>query len=196
MIRKPRPGVGPLVLALILAAGASRTRAQLSLADDIIIAASEEKSKEDDDRESALPRTPGEPSSLFGALPIRTPLSVLEEPSRTHREFLRRGAATNSFRLIRRERQGDGPSSVRSERDRGSQSREPAIVAPTLVSPSESASYGTFEITSEDTGPPGGLTLDQAIQRLVTANLELRRKPTRSRWPRRRSSPRACGRTR
>lgn len=48
------------------------------------------------------------------------------------------------------------------------------VPQPTFVSPS----YGTYELPAdgEDDGPPDGMTLDQAIERLLASNLDLRGK--------------------
>jgi cobalt-zinc-cadmium efflux system outer membrane protein len=52
------------------------------------------------------------------------------------------------------------------------------IVAPTRVPASALPVYGSLALptTAEDEGPPDGLTLDQAIERLVADNLSLRSK--------------------
>jgi cobalt-zinc-cadmium efflux system outer membrane protein len=50
------------------------------------------------------------------------------------------------------------------------------IARPATLRVGETPSYGPLEVPrgAEDEGPPGGLTLDQAIERLIHANLDLK----------------------
>lgn len=135
-------------------AGSARPAvAQITLADDIILAIKGEEANEKA-RQSILGRAPGSPSSLFSTGSHARQEIFEEDIGAIHREFLPR----LSRRLPR-----VGASTPRME------------LPPALPEP-ESPLPVADDPTAEEFGPPGGLTLGQAIQRLIAANDELRTK--------------------
>ena len=157
-----------LLLAALLGAEARRSAAQVTLADDIIIAAQGKEGAEED-RKKSRHRPPGaeaspvrqRPSSdiLLGAPPTRRPES---SPS-----LARRAARPD-------DRRGSGPEGREgaSGLARGVEGLQLLPALPPIEIPGPSAAAPL----DEEDGPPGGLTLDAAIDRLVRCNGELRSK--------------------
>jgi cobalt-zinc-cadmium efflux system outer membrane protein len=141
--------------------------AQISLSDDIILAVQNE-SKKQKAKQSELGRAPGASSPLFGTATDPTPLTLQPPHALPHHEFLRRTSRGPGDELSQKlEREGAGEAKPL---------RVPQLELPAPLPERDEDLLGGFETTEEDLGPPSGLTLDQAIARLVAANHELRTK--------------------
>ncbi len=160
---------------LALAVPMSRARAQVTLADDIIVAA-QAKANEQKAKRSALGISPGSTASPYRKSPGSTELLLGVDSQRKTAPLPQ---------LTRRpgdptERQAPGRASAGAEQG----------LAPTVLRLDRTAPLGPADSPTatprtspdvrsdlgDDPGPPGGLTLDEAINRLVTSNRELRTK--------------------
>jgi cobalt-zinc-cadmium efflux system outer membrane protein len=151
--------IGGMILGLAMGLGEPKVRAQgiVSLADDIIIISSGENAKQKERDATHLGPIHGSVEHPFGTrpgadeprlgerLPERRPLDLLQAASRRV------------------------PSRPRAEQ------RPFASVPPPLPeeAPAPVPLYGPVQAIPEDEGPPDGLTLEQAIARLVAVNPDL-----------------------
>jgi len=141
--------------------------AQISLSDDIILAVQNEAKKQKA-KQSELGRAPGATSPLFGTSGDPTPLTLQQPHAMPHREFLRRTSRVPGDELSQKLGRENAPEETPM--------RVPQLELPAPLPEQEDDTLGEFVDAAEDLGPPGGLTLDQAIARLVAANHELRTK--------------------
>jgi cobalt-zinc-cadmium efflux system outer membrane protein len=161
----PRPGVLLAAMVFMLSAGPTRPAcAQItSLADDIILITKGQNVQEDEAARSRLGNTIGGDASLLGPMP---------------------GAGEQIFQLGSPGAGGSSPKSLNRGDVLSSVTREGHVMAQHVVeriNPPQQQNlppvYGPLELpVADDPGPPNGLTLDQAINRLVAANHELRSK--------------------
>lgn len=108
--------------------------------------------------------SPGSGESLLGPSPGALPESVLGSPSQSPLS----GRAGASVPRVPQAATRPRPTMLPGE--------TPAIAPPPVLPASELPVYGLLDLPRgpEDAGPADGLTLDQAIERLVRANLTLR----------------------
>ncbi len=148
--------VAGFVLVLDLCVMGEHARAQAFLADDIVIISKGQRAREQARTETQLGPILGGASSLFGLNPRAT------------------GAASRTWRLA--------PAGVLTAAAMGSQGiaaqpQPPGIAPPAALHSQNAPRYGPMEAPSPaDEGPANGLTLDQAIDRLVHASYNLRGK--------------------
>ena len=154
--------LGACLFAVASSVGARRASAQAMLADDIVILSKGQREQEKSRTSSHLGPTPGTGERPFrlnpgggdprlgepGGGPFRTSMQARDVLS----------AASSEGRAI-------GP---------GGQAR----ILPPAIHPAQAMPlYGTLEVPEDsDEGPPDGLTLDMAIERLVQVNYGLRTK--------------------
>jgi cobalt-zinc-cadmium efflux system outer membrane protein len=140
--------------------------AQVSLADDIIVAA-QGKENAARSRESALGEPPGTTTSPYRRSPGSSDIMLGADPNRRLAPLPR---------LSRRPVRPSAYQTPSTEIQETEQGLAPAIER--LRLPTSRLSDPTSDIATEtqDVGPPGGLTLDAAIERLMHANRELRTK--------------------
>lgn len=154
--------LGACLFAVASSVGARRASAQAMLADDIVILSKGQREQEKSRTSSHLGPTPGTGERPFrlnpgggdprlgepGGGPFRTSMQARDVLS----------AASSEGRAI-------GP---------GGQAR----ILPPAIHPAQAMPlYGTLEVPEgSDEGPPDGLTLDMAIERLVQVNYGLRTK--------------------
>lgn len=164
-----------LSCGLILAAGLGfgQVKAQISLADDIIIASGddgeEKKGLAVQGEETTLGRAPGSNSSPFRRTPGSSAVLLSHGREPVPASAIRPGSASSL----------NVPGRGNYEPGRGrfqSPERQP-ITPPHRLAKIETPRPGGFAIPlAEDPGPSNGMSLDQAIDRLVLANLDLRTK--------------------
>ncbi len=146
-----------VVLALI---GASRkANAQAQLADDIILLSKGLIAQESARTNSHLGNAPGDAGTQFRIVPGSGAPTLGERtssPSMARQDVL--SAASAGGQPV-----GGGP--------------EPIIARPKRLSSAELPLYGPLEVPVQDEeGPPDGLTLEMAIERLARENFDLRTK--------------------
>ncbi len=151
---------GVIACALLLGA-ARQAHAQAQLAEDIIIISKGLREQERARSTSHLGSAPGAGQSRFGVAPGSGEPLLGERITGTgvaRRDVLSAAAAPAGGQPF-----GPTPESV--------------IAPPPRLSPAELPLYGPLEIPlQEEEGPPDGLTLDAAIERLVRENFDLRTK--------------------
>jgi cobalt-zinc-cadmium efflux system outer membrane protein len=110
---------------------------------------------------------PGSLQSLLGPTPGTSGVSFGMQPGRDEMLLGRIGTAAPRV-----------PTSITTPGDQGPPTAPRAIAAPRPIPAPQPLFFGSLELpTGEaDIGPPDGLTLDQAIERLVHENLDLRAK--------------------
>lgn len=145
-----------LIAASMLGFGAGRARAQAFLADDIVVIAKGQRAKEQARTETQLGPIPGGAASPFGARPGVAGASTA--PTRLSPPGVLSAAAV-------------GPQGIAGR-------PEARGIAPPAALPVRNAPrYGPMEAPGPvDEGPADGLTLDQAIDRLVHVSYNLRTK--------------------
>jgi cobalt-zinc-cadmium efflux system outer membrane protein len=155
--------LGVALLALASSVGAQRASAQAMLADDIIILSKGQREQEKARTNSHLGPTPGAGERPFRMNPGGGEPRLGETP----------GGGTFRTSVPAR----DVLSAASSEGQAPAQAA-PARIAPPSIRPRpETPIFGPLEIPAgQDEGPPNGLTLDMAIDRLVQANYGLRTK--------------------
>lgn len=151
---------GLTLLGIVLAAG-QRVHAQVQLADDIVILSQGLRAQETSRTNSHLGNAPGAGESRFRVVP-GSGAPALAEPtvgtSMARRDVLSAASApAGGFRFA------GAPEMV--------------ITRPARLNPADLPIYGPLEVpTQEEEGPPDGLTLDMAIERLARENYDLRTK--------------------
>ena len=157
---------GCLIPTFMLALAAGRADAQAMLADDIIILSKGQTEKEKTRTNTHLGGTPG-----VGSGKLRTDPGAAES---------RLGERPGTAALIARPatRTGDVLSAASGYEQGRIRSQGPAaIAAPGRAEDRAVPLYGRLDLPSgDDEGPPNGLTLDMAIERLVHTNPSLRTK--------------------
>lgn len=153
-------------LAMLLSFGARPALAQVSIADDIILAAQGKENAERAER-NRLGRKPGADESPYTRSPGTTDV-VLDEGSPTRIQPLRRVSRRQANPA-----EIQAPTHGRSELGHG--------LAPTIERlPAALLTTGHLDSGVQggidDEGPPNGMTIDQAIDRMIHANSELRSK--------------------
>lgn len=152
--------LGVAATVLLAVAGAERKAiAQAQLADDIILLSKGLRAQETARTNSHLGNAPGAAETRFRVVPGSGAPAL--------------GERLPGVSMARRD--------VLSAASAGGQpfgsGAEPIVAPPPKLSPSDLPLYGPLEVPSlEDEGPPGGMTLDMAIDRLTDANLDLRTK--------------------
>lgn len=164
-----RGGIVTAVAAVVmLGVGAGRALAQAMLADDIVILSKGQRKKEKAKTESHLGAVLGAGASPFGYRPGSVEARLGERSGPAVRPPLVPAGTQRS--------RAGGVLSAASGYDDGAARIAPAQLPPALPSsPSRAApSYGALDLPDgEDEGPPDGLTLDQAIDRLIRFNPDL-----------------------
>jgi cobalt-zinc-cadmium efflux system outer membrane protein len=151
-----RNAIVGLIAASLLGFGAGRGRAQAFLADDIVIISKGQRAKEQARTETQLGPIPGGAASPFGARPGMAGAS--SAPSRLAPPGVLSAAAVGAQGIATR-------------------AETPRIGPPAALPIQNSPRYGPMEAPGPaDEGPEGGMTLDQAIDRLVHASYNLRTK--------------------
>jgi cobalt-zinc-cadmium efflux system outer membrane protein len=153
-------------VAAILGLGPRAALAQVSLADDIIIAA-QGKENAERNRESTLGHKPGTQSSPYQRNPGTSDIMLGADPNRRLAPLPR---------LARRPVRPSTYSTPEQDRAETEHGLAPAIER--LRLPGSGLPDPSNDIAREpdSEGPPGGLTLDAAIEQLVHANRDLRTK--------------------
>ena len=153
------PVLGLTLLGIVLAAG-QRAHAQVQLADDIVILSKGLRAQEANRTNSHLGNAPGAGESRLRVVP-GSGAPMLAEPtagtSMARRDVLSAASApAGGFRFA------GAPEMV---------------ITPPRLNPADLPLYGPLEVpTQEEEGPPDGLTLDMAIERLARENYDLRTK--------------------
>lgn len=155
--------IGGISLAVVLGLGIRRAGAQAQLAEDIILLSKGQRERERALSEAHLGPVHGQVERPFAAIP-GSGESKLGEPASIDRP---------AFRASTRNR--DVLSAISGSRESAAGLAErPGIGTSARIPGQRSPFYGTLEITDlADEGPPGGITLDMAIERLVRANVDL-----------------------
>jgi outer membrane protein, heavy metal efflux system len=162
-----RPALIVLTLAVVLDVWGRHARGQSAgamLADDLIILSKGQRGKEKERTQTPLGLTPGSGQNPYHFAPGQ------DEP------ILRAPTAPGepSFPAPRPER---GVLSAAGEPEKMVPARPLREPPPVTATPGEAPIYGPLELPdAEDAGPPHGLTLDMAIDRLVHENHDLRSK--------------------
>jgi outer membrane protein, heavy metal efflux system len=163
-----RWGIIGLTLLTVALAGKPAHAQLVSLADDIIFLSRGASKNDQARRDNALGRTPGTTAVPFRFNPggRRNPLEETVDPAQSKVSLGGgRRSALGAFSAPTRHiapRTGLAP---------------PRPAAPSGRTNSSPTLYGMFELPHDEyEGPPGGMTLDQAIDRLARENLELRSK--------------------
>lgn len=155
------------VAACLFGLWAEAAVAQISLADDVIAAAKAKQSSERQ-RVSALGTPPGTTESPYSRRPGSTDINPSETPrvSRLPMPRLARlGTSTSAF-TARAQEPGAGIFE---------EGISPSIERLPLPLPDDAVSHRIEDpVGYDEEGPPGGLTLDDAMRRLVEVNRELR----------------------
>ncbi|MBI2826495.1 MAG: TolC family protein [Planctomycetia bacterium] len=150
-----------VILPLIVLGTSRRAAAQAQLADDIILLSKGLRAQEAARAASHLGSAPGAGQTRFRAVPGSGEPTLGERPaslSMARRDVLAAASAPPGAQPY-----AGGP--------------EPIITPPPRLSPSELPLYGPLDVPSRaEEGPPDGLTLDGAIDRLVRENIDLRTK--------------------
>ena len=158
-------------MALLACPSAPKASAQVSLADDIIIAA-QGKENAERNRKSNLGRTPGTQTSPYKRSPGSSDVLLGVDPNRRLAPLPRLTQRPGNPAEVRI------PGPQRAEIGHGLApaierlQAPPALPASGLAGPAGSSG----EDDDTDEGPPDGLTLDAAIERLLRCSSELRSK--------------------
>jgi outer membrane protein, heavy metal efflux system len=154
--------IGSLVFVMALSFGPARVTAQAMLADDIIILSKGQREQEKARASSHLGPTPG-----AGERPFR------QNPGGGEPQLGEPGGGAFWTSMQARDVLSAASSEGRAIGQAG-----PARIVPPQVRPSQAMPiYGPLEVPEDyDEGPPNGLTLDVAIERLAHVNYGLRTK--------------------
>ncbi len=153
-------------VAAMLGLGPRSASAQVSLADDIIIAA-QGKENAARNRESALGHKPGTLSSPYRRSPGTSDIQLGADPNRRLAPLPR---------LARRPGRPAAYSAPGQDREDPAQGLAPAIERLRLPGSGVPAPFSDIANEPDSEGPSDGLSLDEAIERLLHANRDLRTK--------------------
>ncbi|MBX9787516.1 MAG: TolC family protein [Pirellulales bacterium] len=149
-----------LIVSVLLFGANRRANAQAQLAEDIIVITKGLREQETGRTTSHLGNAPGTGQSRFGIAPGSGEARLGERiagPGMARRDVLAAASATAGGQAF------GAPEAI--------------IAPPPRLSAADLPLYGPLEVPRpEEEGPPDGLTLDAAIERLVQANLDLQTK--------------------
>ena len=149
-----------LMLSALLWGAIQRANAQAQLAEDIIVISKGLREQETGRTTSHLGNAPGAGQSRIGIVPGSGESRLGERIAGTamaRRDVLSAASAPSGAQAF------DSPEAI--------------IAPPPRLSPAELPLYGPLEVPrQDDEGPPDGLTLEMAIERLVRENFDLRTK--------------------
>lgn len=175
--------LGAVLSAMAVSFGGTEAHAQAMLADDIVILSKGQREQEKAKTNTHLGPSPGTGERPFKASPGAGEARLGEQP----------GGSRAPVSMQQRDVLSAASAEGRSFGQAGA-----ARIAPLPTTPSQKVPiYGPLDLPAgDDEGPPDGLTLDMAIERLKQANFGSRRSSRRFRRPRRTSSRPGSGQTR
>jgi outer membrane protein, heavy metal efflux system len=154
---------GAALSALSLFWGAGRAAAQAMLADDIVILSKGQREQEKSKTNTHLGPSPGAGERPFRANPGAGEARLGEQP----------GGARAPVSMQQRDVLSAASAEGRAALQVGAARVAPAARTPSQLTPI----YGPLDLPAgEEEGPPNGLTLDMAIERLTRVNFGLRTK--------------------